>query len=898
MPTNLSVVSPYPSQRVVVMRHGERRDSASGTPAESNPPLTAAGVAAIQSVAARLKGHLGADAAYRAVLIVSPFLRTLQTAEALQHHGVGAARAMVIDNTLSEVFGPCRIKTQRAPQLQVPPLSHVVGALPSWGESIEKATKRFVANFLRNGDVYGGYLTATSFPTDASLSGKDGLPSSQSPVLESVPRLNKGRLPPRNLPPGALVSRNTRNLSNMVDDQPCDVILITHGDAISAVVSHFYPSRVVYEAEFLSYVIMRRHGVGNRVYHLEKSVGVNWLVEGIDAEPQDPILFNLEKQRLVAESGSGAGYDNDNGGDRLEDGADVPINLAGSRMQPRHVGGIPDHSHANRGVQFTARSNAEASSPAEVVNMHNPTTHSRTTRGAANNRDLRGSSFPLATHAPMPLQVPEQSPPPTHQHHHQPSNALQDPPYNNPLTATTDAAVASAFPQSPYRHPNAGEGCERIRLPTGTPAQSSSNSVSNYGHSSGECAEDTEAAGNGSSSPQQRERERPLKGAESVSNLCYSTEERETEKGIMLDESNHVPIVPLLSDYRGLSEEPSIGLWARPPSMPATFLSAATTTRIDESRPLPHLETTSAVATAGVLVSYGSDAAAPADKSFETDCAEDGTVVRGGASLMILPHPTFSTAVAVGASGDSADALNRRIDRQQSVIYDSFVSFALRAAAVFLILFNVLVQRHDTATLWFGAFALTWEMGFAVVLYCSCQPSGWRMRRIRSAVEQLHFSVPSARGRATTARRQCVVMCDADSPDGASDDSSKVQPLCGFGRSSAGAAVSINSVESSGGSDSVGRDALAPNGILKRAVLSVLCGIRLVVATVLKLVIISVLSFVFAFLCGSPAPGVMSVICNIYESTVGLVLLLTYGCVCVVRGLWDERRLDGVIDRV
>lgn len=294
MPARANSAYPYPSQRVVVLRHGERRDSHPDAPAESNPPLTADGIAAIQSVAARLKHYLGDEDARSTVLVVSPFLRTVQTAEALQLHGVGTDHAMVVDNTLCEVFGPSRIKTGRAPQLQTSPTARTVGGLPVWGESLETATQRYVANFLRNGDVYGGPL-ARGAGTGTSISVREESQISSSLVCPAgvTKRTNGGE-------PATPGSPDSAVASNIAGEKPRDVVLVTHGDAISAVLSYFYPARVVYEADFLSFVIMRRYGMDNYVYHLDESVGVNWFVEGIDSEPSDPILRALEIEREAA----------------------------------------------------------------------------------------------------------------------------------------------------------------------------------------------------------------------------------------------------------------------------------------------------------------------------------------------------------------------------------------------------------------------------------------------------------------------------------------------------------------------------------------------------------------------------------------------------------------------
>ncbi|KAG5492196.1 hypothetical protein GH5_01106 [Leishmania sp. Ghana 2012 LV757] len=894
---------PYPSQRVVVLRHGERRDSAPDAPVESDPPLTEAGVAAIKTAAARLKRLLGEDEARRAALVVSPFLRTLQTAESLQHHGVGAAHAVVIDNTLCEVFGPSRIKTSRAPQLHTRSRSRAVGGLPVWGESIEAATERYVANFLRNGDVYGGFLSATTSRTDSSLSRRDESPTSSSPVVpEAVTNRNTGCPLSGNGSPIALERRKMRTSSTLSDAPPRDVILVTHGDAISAVVSHFYPTRIVYEANFLSFIIMRRCGVGNHVYHLETSAGVSWFVEGVDREPQDPILRSLEKRRLAEECCSGSGCDSgskdedDSFDADDEDGeADVPSSFAGARMRPRRADGFRDNSRANRCPRSYEQSRVEKLSPVRAANSYDPTTNSQATGGTAENDCLKGS-FSLSAaggHTPPPLPARR-----LHQRHHQPSNRPQNPPDSDSPTAHAAGAVPTpAPPQLRSEYPKAGEGCERIRLPTGTPAQSSSHSVATdiNGRNSGECEEGAKADEVCSGPSEHRNWRSHSMRDDSAAKNWQSEERSDAGKRFMPGEPGHDSSLGLVSGYGGLSEELSADSRVRSP-VTSVAESASTVARIDGTRPWSRSATTTAAAKPGSLVSYGSGAADASVRRFEGDRADDGLSVRGGASRTASSHLAFANAAATEALSDSTDSLDRQMDRQQSVISAAFVSLGLRVAAALFILCYLLVQRHSTTALRFGVFALAWEVGFGVVLYYSCRSGGWRMRRLRRVVEQLHLDVLCAGAKVTTAGRQFVSIDDAGSLDRSRGTLSTPQRLHPLIRPWARMPEYVSAATWRGHSGGVDGDASMTNSLPQRTMPSVMFGVRLVATIVAKLLIISALSFASAVLCGSRAPQAMTDVHRLYKPTVGFALLLTYGFVCLVRGLWDETKLDIALD--
>ncbi|KAG5467447.1 hypothetical protein CUR178_01090 [Leishmania enriettii] len=891
---------PYPSQRVVVLRHGERRDSAPDAPVESDPPLTEAGVAAIKTAAARLKRLLGEDAARCAALVVSPFLRTLQTAESLQHHDVGAAHAVVVDNTLCEVFGPSRIKTSRAPQLHTWSGSRAVGGLPVWGESIEAATERYVANFLRNGDVYGGFLSATTSLTDSSLSRRDESPTSSPVVPESVTKRNTGCPPRGNGSPIALERRKMITSSTLSDAPPRDVILVTHGDAISAVVSHFYPTRIVYEANFLSFVIMRRCGVGNHVYHLETSAGVSWFVEGVDREPQDPILRSLEKRRLAEECCSVSGCDsgsNDDDDDDDDDDveADVPPSFAGARMRPRRADDLRDNSRANRCPRSYEQSRVEKLSPVHAASPYDPTTKSQATGATAENDGLKGS-FPLSA-------AGERTPPPLpagrlHQRQRQPSNRPRNLPDSHSPTAHGAGAASTPAPlHMRSEYPKAGEGCERIRLPTGTPAQSSSHSVApdTNERNLSKCEEGAKADEVCSGPSEHRHRRTHSVRDDSAAKNWQSEERNEAGKRFMPGEPGRDSSLGLMSGYGGLSEELSTDSRVRSPVASAAE-PASTVARIDGTRPSSRPATTTAAAKPGSLVSYGRGAADAAVRSFERDRADDGLSVRGGASRTASSHLAFANAAATEALSDSTDSLDRQMDRQQSVLSAAFVSLGLRVAAALFIFCYVLVQLHNTAALRFGVFALVWDVVFGVVLYFSCRSGGWRMRRIRCVVEQLHFDVLCAGAKASTAGRQFLSIDDAGSLDRSRGTLSTPQRLRPLGHPGARMPEYVSAASWRGHSGGLDGDAFMTNSRPQRTMPSVMFGVRLVAAIVAKLLIISALSFASAVLCGSRAPQAVTDVHRLYEPTVGFVLLLTYGFVCLVRGLWDETMLDIALD--
>ncbi|CCW62156.1 unnamed protein product [Phytomonas sp. EM1] len=287
------------TQKVIVMRHGERRDTHPNSALELDPPLTESGKMDVARVASQLKSIFGSEIKAQSVFLsVSPFLRTVETAKALQLNGIGSDRVMFVDNTLCEVFGPTHIKSSTPPTT----LAEGHGALPTWGESIEEAFRRFVGSFLSNSSRY-----------HCSSSSQSDLANSSVRITDKG-ALNRATLCGGNHEYGQANHGVTLASGNHFEEDLIDVdgdfqlqtggvartiCLVTHGDAISAVVSYFYPSRVVYQTDFLSYVVMGRCGESD-VFRLLDSNGVHWILDGVDDEPVDPTSATSSTNLLPA----------------------------------------------------------------------------------------------------------------------------------------------------------------------------------------------------------------------------------------------------------------------------------------------------------------------------------------------------------------------------------------------------------------------------------------------------------------------------------------------------------------------------------------------------------------------------------------------------------------------
>lgn len=235
-------------QHVIIMRHGERRDGQPTSQPENDPPLTEAGKKEVE-VAAKAIKELFPLAETTVQLISSPFLRARQTAEELQRNGVGVSTEVRIDNTLSEVYGPIRIKTGTAHEFEDPTIVEKgCGQLPLWGETLELASVRYCKSFINAMNA-----------------------------IENKNRLHKDR------------------------NKKIVPMLITHGDALSAIMRYIYPNRVVYCADYLSFMVVRSSsGLSN--FSLTHSSGIFWLEDGEDntrSSSQSSLLEDEEEQETM-----------------------------------------------------------------------------------------------------------------------------------------------------------------------------------------------------------------------------------------------------------------------------------------------------------------------------------------------------------------------------------------------------------------------------------------------------------------------------------------------------------------------------------------------------------------------------------------------------------------------
>ncbi len=179
---------------VVVVRHGERQDDVeqSDIP-QGDPPLSEHGKRVSHETAELIKSKLPSDSIFHCR--TSPFLRCRETAEAfLKANILREVEAVVIDNELSEVYGPIRIKTPTAPNPWQP---NSVGNRPEWPESLESAIARM-----------------------------------QAALVETL--------------------RDATEAS----DQPHVYILCTHGDMLDATFKLLFPKRMLYSTDFNAFIIL------------------------------------------------------------------------------------------------------------------------------------------------------------------------------------------------------------------------------------------------------------------------------------------------------------------------------------------------------------------------------------------------------------------------------------------------------------------------------------------------------------------------------------------------------------------------------------------------------------------------------------------------------------------
>ncbi|KPI86090.1 hypothetical protein ABL78_4851 [Leptomonas seymouri] len=974
MPAQRSVAYPYPSQRVVVLRHGERRDNHPDAPAESNPPLTPEGVVAIRSTAARLKHYLGEEEARAAVLIVSPFLRTVQTAESLQHHGVGTAHAMVVDNTLCEVFGPSRIKANRAPQLQAPPTSRAVGGLPVWGESIETAAERYVANFLRNGDAYGGSL-ARSTDSDAPLSVRE-----DSQVLSSLTcpaavtrRSSRGRASTDRdggtvAAPGSLDSPKASGLKT---GRPYDVILVTHGDAISSVLSHFYPARIVYEADFLSFIIMRRYGYGNHVYHLDESAGVNWFVEGIDQEPQDSILCALEVEReAAAAKNGGAGKRKNNNQIQTNEAVEIDEDFDDDEGEALDDCEEEELAHPESFAGGRMRSRASRLPPRRIQPRMEVSTHQSALTLTRAHPSLQSSPHPLATNNFCNTNTNNNS-----------GSYSDDGGQTQPQLRHAGRIVGSAHVPSQY-YPKTGEGCEKIRLPSGTLAQSSSSPVSTMddsmdhhcGHTSRRGSGSTSTInlastsrdhGNGVATDSDRSSGIVNKGGEEGSGeQALELHSSPTQPPSITAQNPVESSVPLrwsdgkqgdafpgsLSSCDGLTAECNTNSWTMqqersinlsaltererrvravhvPSELPEepsatqaeNLIALATLPALTGTTPTPS-STSAPVSAMRTMPPSGSAGFSPPMQPVK------GCDVRSNYGITSPRHcdyasftdspmqaqPCTSATPAVSVTSEFRDSefqvsvprLVRRIALHKAMSKAMNVSFIMRAVCLLLVIITTVALHGQLSLVWYCALAVVWEIVSAVVLALSCLTKSPHLLCARRAVGQLRFfqgACPSSVARSSNAQGLAnFTVAVETAPMAARVDEDGEDHYDQFQNSTANGMQGESSTlwqvrRRSLGDDDAPHGAYLPtSGHTLHAV--VLC-VRHVAATTAKVLVLYLLSVVGGLMSGGDAVQVWYSVGRLFSTPAGLALTLIYGCANVVRGVWDETRVDAVLDQ-
>lgn len=981
MPTQQGAAYPFLSQRVVVFRHGERRDNHPDAPAESNPPLTEDGVAAVAGSAARLKHYLGQDEARAAILVVSPFLRTMQTAEALQFHGVGADHAMVIDNTLCEVFGPSRIKTGRAPQLQPNHAMRSVGGLPMWGESLETATQRYVANFLRNGDVYGGAISQGS-SADGSISARDESQTSSTLVCPAAVT-RRASIGTRGALAAAVApaQQDSALASTTMSGKPRDVILVTHGDAISAVLSYFYPARVVYEADFLSFIIMRRYGVGNHVYHLDESAGVNWFVEGIDGEPQDLILRALEMEReaaiaaaasAAARNGDGARANHhqvdsadedvddfndgdDDEGEALDD--DVaedaqPSSYAGSRMKSR-TSRLPPRRFQPRVAALNAFTEATPSHNALPPTQVHPSLQTPPHLHAARSR--RGTSASASSTG---------------------SNGANGSGVGNGATGSANTPNRTANVGGVHaarHHPKAGEDCERIRVPAGTPAQSSSDPVLNTaadathsrrGHSSssssgggGSEKEGDESGGDDDGGVREREGREGKKGGEGKERGVGLTWQPPAATSPCSDSEGSAPAKTMdvaatlegsalgMSSYGGLTADPSINSWVKSKATSISFFSAvaarekaSATVRVVQEPPVGFSSVTNTAALSPVIQVVSTEASDGPPLTASTAQASR-TLSRNSSALVspavppsavsvstthamygAVPSPShtnnasfddsatsvqpWNTAAAAAAAPDAGDDsyssaapdFARRIDRHKVLGRATGVSLLMRLVCLVIPIVQIIVFRARYTMAVYCVVTIAWEIALGVVLALSCRVAWQRVRGVRRAMEQLRWEGDADAPAARASNRQAQL-----GPTVIEPHEGEETPFHHF----ADAATSGRHYESSmvwqagstqaAGDDESTTEATTPVSRRSTGQVLVMCARHLAV-TAAKLFALFLISLVLAMTDGVDPVLAFHSLFRLYSTALGLVFTLFFASVNVVRGVWDETRIDPVID--
>jgi len=324
---------------LVVMRHGERHDVVNGID-EGDTVLTPQGVADVAGAATRLGDVLRADrrlssAAVAAPHIVSsPFRRTIQTAVALRDSWASQVCTpsaadelstwkpprITLDPRIGEVFGPQRIKVALPPVLDgwqedlpdaiVPESGGLEPA--EWGEDAPAAHARLAASFRRH-------------------------------VAEQ------------------------RALGGGVR------VLVTHGDALQAIVAAVRPGKVVYDCAYLGFAVLRQRRPGGpwRVVGLD---GIMTFDENDDGTPssEEPGTPCVSNGGASASPYGSPGGDADpppsstsEAGDAVPSSADhtsIVVEIVDDRASPRRVVKA-DLAGASPGTAQTPSGTAADASP-------------------------------------------------------------------------------------------------------------------------------------------------------------------------------------------------------------------------------------------------------------------------------------------------------------------------------------------------------------------------------------------------------------------------------------------------------------------------------------------------------------------------------------------------------
>ena len=177
-----------PFQFLAVSRHTERADDVGalfhGVPwclmQDSkqwpyDPPLSDTGLVEAEELGEKLHRVVGELGAELHVVITSPYLRCVQTAAHICK-AFGKGTKLLLDNTLSEIYGPC-IMGDEEPTNPVRPLQQsldfcsaqgvnlevrkILGQWPPWPETLKSARQRFAARFVDY--VKRGYTMRRNF---------------------------------------------------------------------------------------------------------------------------------------------------------------------------------------------------------------------------------------------------------------------------------------------------------------------------------------------------------------------------------------------------------------------------------------------------------------------------------------------------------------------------------------------------------------------------------------------------------------------------------------------------------------------------------------------------------------------------------------------------------------